>query len=292
MAMLNLKGTGVAVVTPFKKDGSIDFPALKKIINFQIDNKVEYLVALGTNGEPATLSQDEKNEIIDFFIETVDERIPLVIGFSSNCTCRVTDSIKQTYFKHISAVMSVAPYYNQPSQEGIYQHYKMIAETSPVPVILYNVPARAVVNITAKTALRLAHEVPNIVAIKETSGDFTEIMEIIANKPANFHVLSGFDAFTLPLIYSGASGAISGIANAFPFEVSEMVRRALANDTAEAQKLHYKLFPFFQAVIQEGSPSGLKSLMSQMGLLENNFRLPMTPVSEANHKAIAELLKK
>jgi len=291
MNNFSFRGTGVAVVTPFTNDGTIDFEALRNIINFQIENKVEYLVALGTTGEAVTLLSEEKKILINFFIETINKRVPLVVGFGGNSTYSVLETIQKADFQDITAILSVAPYYNKPSQEGIFQHYKLIAENSPVPVIAYNVPGRTVVNMSAKTTLKLANEVPNIVAIKEASGNISQIMEIITNKPADFQVISGDDAITFPLICCGVSGVISVIANAFPFEFSEMVRKALNLEIAEAKVLHYKLLPFMEAIFKEGSPGGIKALMTEMQLLQNFCRLPMTATSEKNYSEIAALLK-
>jgi len=285
-------GTGVAIVTPFHKDGSIDFDSLTKLVDFQINNGIDYLVVMGTTGESATLNKDEKKAVIDHIIKINNKRVPLVIGIGSNNTREVVDGIKNFHaYDEIAGILSVAPYYNKPSQEGLYQHYKMIAEASPVPVILYNVPGRSSVNISAETTLRLANDFKNIVAVKEASGDMEQIMEIIQNKPADFAVISGDDALTFPMICLGAEGVISVVANAFPKEFSDMVNAARESKIAEAKALHFKLFEIIQNLFTEGNPAGIKAILHINNLIENNFRLPMVGVSANHYSKLKELAK-
>lgn len=296
MPMQNFKfsGTGVAVITPFKADNSIDYNVLVKQINFLIDNKVEYLLALGTTSEASTMNDNEKKEIVQLFIKTINKRVPLLVGMAGNNTAQIVNKIKSRSFEGIDGILSVSPYYNKPQQEGIYQHYKAIAEASPVPVILYNVPGRTASNISAETTLRLANDFENIVAIKEASGDFSQIMQIIKNKPTNFHVLSGDDALTLPSISVGVEGVISVIANSLPLEFSEMVRFALSGEFKKANTIHYKLLNMYNYIFAEGNPGGVKAAMMHQGLLKDNLRLPLTPVSDAlkaKIKAELEVIK-
>lgn len=283
-------GTGVAIITPFKADLSIDYIALEKQIEHLISNKVNYLVVLGTTGESVTQSDYEKNELVKFIKEKVDFRVPIVLGIGGNNTKAVIDKIRKTDFKQIDAILSVAPYYNKPNQEGLYQHFKSIAEASPVPVILYNVPGRTGSNINAETTLKLAHEFSNIIAVKEASGDFSQAMYIIKDKPKDFIVLSGEDALTLPLMSAGVSGSISVVANAMPKEFSEMVQLALNNNYREAEKIHYKLLEFIDTLFVEGNPAGIKAALSILGIIENNLRLPLVPVSKETHKKLEKLI--
>lgn len=288
---MNLRGTGTAIVTPFNEDRSIDFNALDKIIDFQINNGVNYLVVLGTTGESVTLSNEEKKEVTKFIINKVGKRVPLVLGIGGNNTSLVTKSIKTTDLDGISAILSVAPYYNKPSQEGLYLHYKEIAEASPLPVILYNVPGRTSSNIDAETVLRLANEFENIVAIKEASGDMPQIMQIIKDKPHNFTVISGDDALTLPMISLGAEGVISVIANAFPKEYSNLVNSAIESDFKRAISYQYKLFDMIQAIFEEGSPVGIKTALNILGYSKKYVRLPLVEASNDLHRKIDELVR-
>jgi len=283
-------GTGVAIITPFKPDFSIDYIALERQIEYLIDNKIDYIVLLGTTGESVTLSEYEKAELIKFVIQKVDQRVPIVLGIGGNNTQSVIDKIRKTDFEHISAILSVAPYYNKPTQEGLYQHFKAIATASPVPVILYNVPGRTGSNIKAETTVRLANDFKNIIAVKEASGDMSQAMYIVKNKPSDFHVISGEDALTLPLISIGFSGVISVVANAFPAEFSQMVRLALNHDICEAQKIHYKLLEFIDTLFIEGNPAGVKEALSIMGITSNYLRLPLVPVSAQTHEKLKKLI--
>ena len=288
----DLKGTGVAIVTPFNDKGEIDFKGLGKLINHLIKGKVEYLVVLGTTGESVTLSKEEKKQVIDFVIKTANGRIPLVLGIGGNNTAEVIDAIKHASFNHISAILSVSPYYNKPSQEGIYQHYKQIATHSPVPVILYNVPGRTSSNMSAETTLRLAKDFSNIIGIKEASGNIEQAMRIIKNKPKNFLVISGDDNLTLPLIAAGADGVISVVANAFPKVFSEMVRLSLKGDFKKAQQLHYKTFEITEQLFADGNPGGIKCALEHAGICSSNLRLPLVKPNEQVQKRIKELSSK
>ena len=248
MNINKLKGTGVALVTPFHKDGNIDFKSFKKLVDRCIDQKVEYLVPLGTTGESVTLSSDERKAVLDFVVEVTEKRVPVVLGLGGNNTREVVQTIEETDFNGVDAILSVSPYYNRPSQRGIFQHYKTIANASPVPMILYNVPTRTGSNIDAETTLELAHESKNIIGIKEASGNLEKIMRIIKNKPKDFLVISGDDSITLPIIACGGDGVISVIANAMPKDFSEMVRSALDGNFDKARRLHYKLMEITHAI--------------------------------------------
>ncbi len=274
------KGTGIALVTPFLEDGSIDFDSLKKLIEHDIKGGVEYLVSLGTTGETATLNKEEKLQVLRFTAEVVDGRVPLVAGFGGNDTRELLESIKAFDFKGYDGLLSASPYYSKPTQEGIYQHYKAVAYASPVPVILYNVPGRTSSNVTAETTLRLARDHKNIIAIKEASGNFDQVMQIIKNKPDGFLVISGDDLITLPLIGCGADGVISVIGNAMPADFSEMVRLALKNDFVAARKLHYKLTDLTNLLFVEGNPGGVKATLQHLGICTDQVRLPLWRISD------------
>jgi 4-hydroxy-tetrahydrodipicolinate synthase len=282
------KGTGVAVVTPFKQSGAIDFKAFGGILEHIILGGVDYVVVLGTTGESATVSKPEKKALIEFAVEKINKRVPLVVGVGGNCTSEVILAIHGTPLKGVDAILSVCPYYTKPQQEGIFQHYKMIAEASPVPVILYTVPGRTASNISAATTLRLARECPNIAGIKEASGNFDQIFQVIKNRPDDFLVISGDDGLTLPLIAAGADGVISVTANAFPGEFSEMVKLALAGDFKKAQEIHYDLIDFTNALFADGSPAGIKAALEIMNLCHNFLRLPLVPMNPETY----ELIKK
>jgi 4-hydroxy-tetrahydrodipicolinate synthase len=292
MSQKAFTGTGVAIITPFRNDCSIDFKSLEKIVEHIISGGVDYVVVLGTTGESVTLTKDEKKAVINFVTDTVDKRIPVVIGVGGNNTQEILSTINTTDFDNVDAILSVSPYYNKPSQAGIYLHFKAIATASPVPVIVYNVPGRTGSNITAETTLKLANEFKNIVAIKEASGSFAQIMQIIKQKPKNFQVISGDDAITLPLIALGASGVISVVANAFPKEFSMMVNHALKSEIAKAAVLHYKLLDVIDALFEEGSPSGVKAVLEILKIARNNVRLPLAPVSEKHYAKLDGLVKK
>ena len=292
MAQINLKGMGVALITPFKDDESIDFDALSKLIEYQIQNGIDYLVVLGTTAETPTLTEQEKNEVLSFVIERVKERIPIVLGLGGNNTRGIVERLKTESFQGVDAILSVVPYYNKPSQEGIYQHYKAIASATKLPVILYNVPGRTGVNMTAETTLRLAREFDNIVAIKEASGNITQMDDIIKNKPKDFMVISGDDGITFPLITLGAVGVISLTGDAFPGGFSRMVRLALEGDYANALLIHHKFTELFELLFVDGNPAGVKSILSSMGYIRNRLRLPLVPTRITTYEKIRVVLQK
>jgi 4-hydroxy-tetrahydrodipicolinate synthase len=289
--MEQLKGTGVALVTPFKKDESIDWNALEKVIDHVISGGVDYVVSLGTTGETPTLSSEEKLDIMKFTFEKVNKRVPVVVGIGDYNTRDVVKRLETCPLDEAAAILSVAPYYSKPSQEGLFQHYKAVAAASPKPVILYNVPGRTGRNMTAQTTLRLANEVPNIVAMKEASGDMVQCMQIIKDKPKDFVVVSGDDALAFPQIAIGMDGLISVAANYFAKDVVGMVKAALASDNAKARELHYKLQDSFDLMFEENNPAGVKAFMAEGGLIENVFRLPVVPVSTGLYSRIAAFNK-
>jgi len=286
------KGTGVAIVTPFKSDFSVDYQALENLTQHLITNKVDYIVALGTTGETPTLTHEEKYSVAKVIKDVVNKRIPLVLGIGGNNTAEVLKAIEKGDVEGYHAILSVCPYYNKPTQKGIYLHYKQISENSPLPLIIYNVPGRTGVNISAETTLQLAADCKNIIATKEACGNMEQIMTIIRNRPEGFLVISGDDAITFPLIACGADGVISVTANALPLQFSEMVRKALKGDFANAKPMHMSMLEFYQAMFAEGSPSGVKAALNILGMLENVVRLPMVSVSDPHYNHIAGLLNK
>ena len=283
-------GTGVAIVTPFKDDKTVDFNALGRIVNHCIDGRVDYIVVLGTTGEAMTLSDKEKAEVARCVVNTVAGRVQVVIGVGGNDTAKVVDSIKHTDFNGISGLLSVTPYYNRPAQTGLIEHYKAVAAASPVPVVMYNVPSRTGVHMTAETTLTLAHEVDNIVAIKEASGILAQLMQIIRDCPDNFSVISGDDAISLPLVALGGQGVISVAANAFPKEISTIIRESLANNYQTAQTIQYAMLDLFETLFVEGNPSGIKAALSILGLSQNVLRLPLVPVSQKTYDKLESLI--
>lgn len=278
--MQSLIGTGVALVTPFKKDFSVDVDALKAIVNFQIDNGIDYLVALGTTAETATLSKAEKDLVIKTIVEANNNRLPLVLGVGSNNTSEVIEELKSRDFSGFVAILSVSPYYSKPTQEGIYQHFKAIAEASPLPIILYNVPGRTASNMLPSTIIRLANDFKNIVAVKEAAGDIVQAMKLIQNKPKGFLVISGDDMITLPMVLAGGSGVISVIAEGFPKQFSEMVHLGLNKRVEEAYKLHYLISDCIDMIFEQGNPAGIKEVFKSLGLSGNTVRLPLVNVDE------------
>ena len=290
MADINLKGMGVALITPFKEDESVDYEALGRLVDYLLQNGADYLVVLGTTAETPTLTEEEKKKIIELVVTKVRHRIPIVLGVGGNCTKSVVDKLKNDNFEGIDAILSVVPYYNKPSQEGIYQHYKAIAQATELPVILYNVPGRTGVNMTAETTLRLAREFKNIIAVKEASGTITQMDDIIKNKPKDFNVISGDDGITFPLITLGAIGVISVIGNAFPREFSRMVRLALAGDYDSARTIHHRFTELFSLLFVDGNPAGVKSMLSMMGFVENRLRLPLVPTRIVTYEKIRNVL--
>ncbi|MDE6380022.1 MAG: 4-hydroxy-tetrahydrodipicolinate synthase [Muribaculaceae bacterium] len=295
MAHLNILGMGVALVTPFSANKDIDFDALERVVDHVVDNGADFLVVLGTTGETPALSDEEKKKVKDFILEKTDGRIPLVIGVGGNNTAEVIRQLKEEDFSGYSAILSVVPPYNKPSQEGIFQHFKAIAEASPLPVILYNVPGRTGVNMTADTTLRLARNVPGIIGIKEASGDIHQMQRLLREKPDGFTVLSGDDAMTYPFMALGAQGVISVLGNAYPKEFSEMVHLCLEGNYIEAVDVHFRFRDMIRLLFADGNPAGVKCVMHDMGLIENELRLPLIPVGDATAAEIlhwVEALKK
>lgn len=291
MARNKFKGLGVALITPFTKDGDVDYVALRRVLDYQLSNGIDFLCVLATTGETPCLTTEEKYEILEIVKEKVKGRLPILLGMGGNNTAAIVETIKRFDFSGIDGILSVCPYYNKPSQEGLYQHFKTIAEASPVPVVLYNVPGRVGVNMTAETTLRLARDCDNIVAIKEASGNFTQIDDIIKNKPVDFDVISGDDGITFPLITLGAAGVISVIGNALPKEFSRMVRLAMNGDYQNALIIHHKFTELFKLLFVDGNPAGVKAMMNSMGLIENQLRLPLVPARITTFGQISEIVK-
>ncbi|HXR82808.1 MAG TPA: 4-hydroxy-tetrahydrodipicolinate synthase [Hanamia sp.] len=290
MNLNKLTGTGVALITPFKKNHEVDFDALEKMIDFVIDNGVEYLVTLGTTGETPTLTDKEQREIVDFTAKKINDRVPLVLGIGGNNTKEVIDHFSNFSLEKIAAILSSSPNYNKPSQEGIFQHYKAIGESSPLPVILYNVPGRTGSNITAETTLRLAKECENIQGIKEASGNMIQCMHILKNKPKDFLVVSGDDHLSLPLIACGMQGVISVVANCFPKDFCEMIRLSLKNEFEKAAQIHLKLLPSYDLLFVENNPAGVKAFCAELQLIENELRLPLVPLSASYYQKVKDFL--
>lgn len=290
MEQIDLRGMGVALITPFKSDKSIDYDALSVLIEYLIANECDYLVVLGTTAETPTLSKIERQNIKDFVRKRVAGRVPLIVGHGGNNTMELVNELKTGDFEDFSAILSVVPYYNKPSQEGLYQHYKAIAQSSPLPIILYNVPGRTGVNMSAETTLRLAYEFENIIGVKEASGNITQMDDIIKNKPSKFEVISGDDGVTFPLLTLGAVGVISVIGNAFPKEFSKMVRLGLKGDYDAARTIHHKFTELFSLLFVDGNPAGVKCALHHMGFIENELRLPLIPTRIATNEKIQSVL--
>lgn len=283
-------GTGVALVTPFRKQQeTVDFTKLENLIEEIITSGVNYIVALGTTSEAATMTESERSAVQEFIVETVNGRLPIMLGLGGNNTLSLTDTIAATNFDGISGILSVAPYYNKPNQRGLLQHYRSVAEASPVPVIIYNVPGRTGVNINAETTLTLAAECPNIVGIKEASGNMSQVMELLRCRPEGFSIISGDDALTLPMLALGADGVISVMANALPREMSQMVKLAMKGDLKKALPLHFAMLPLMNAIFEEGNPTGIKALMETEGLINNVLRLPLMKASKPLQNKLATL---
>ncbi|MBP5258163.1 MAG: 4-hydroxy-tetrahydrodipicolinate synthase [Prevotella sp.] len=285
------KGLGIALVTPFKADGSVDYDAITALLDYQLDNGADFLCILATTGETPCLSREEKQNIKELIVKHVNGRVPILMGCGGNNTAEVVNELKTADFKGIDGVLSVCPYYNKPSQEGLYQHFKAIAEASPLPVVLYNVPGRTGVNLKAETTVRLANDCPNIVAIKEASGSLEQVDEIIKNKPARFDVISGDDALTFPMIACGAVGVISVIGNALPHEFSKMIRLEFNGEFGAAQRIHHKFTDLYSLLFVDGNPAGVKALLNDMGMIENVLRLPLVPTRITTKQKMSELLK-
>jgi 4-hydroxy-tetrahydrodipicolinate synthase len=285
-----LKGTGIALATPFNKDGSIDYEGVTSLVNFCIDGNVEYLVVLGTTAESATLSKEEKKNLTAHIVKVNNKRLPLVIGVGGNNTSAVVDEIKEINSPDFDAILSVVPMYNKPSQEGIYRHYKAVNDSTPLPIILYNVPSRTATNMTAETTLRLA-QLDKIIGIKEAVGDFAQVLQIIKNRPSDFLVISGEDTLALPLVVAGGDGVISVVGQGFPELFSEMIRLGLSGETKKAFDILYKLLPVINYAFEEGNPAGIKNILKVKGVCEDHLRLPLIPVSDGLAKRIKEFVE-
>ena len=292
MIQRRLKGMGVALITPFNEDGSVDYNALVRLVEYQVQNGTDFLCVLGTTAETPTLTNEEKHKIKELVVERVNGRIPILLGVGSNCTQTVIDTLHdETMMSGVDAVLVAVPYYNKPSQEGLYQHYKAIANSTKLPVVLYNVPGRTGVNMTASTTLRLARDFDNIVAIKEASGNISQMDDIIKNKPEDFDVISGDDGITFPLITLGAVGVISVIGNAFPKEFSRMTRLALAGDYNNALSIHHKFTELFKLLFVDGNPAGVKAMLNMMGMINNRLRLPLVPTRITTYEEMRTILE-
>lgn len=291
MAHNLFKGLGIALITPFTSDGSVDYDALKRIIDYQLDNGADFLCILATTGETPCLTKDEKSAIKTLVVNRVKGRVPILMGCGGNNTRAVVEEIRETDWLGVSGVLSVCPYYNKPSQEGLYRHFKAIAEASPLPVVLYNVPGRTGINLKAETTVRLAEDCENIIAIKEAGGSLEQVDEIIKNKPARFDVISGDDALTFPMIASGAAGVISVIGNALPKEFSRMIRLEFNGEYEAARKIHHRFTELYCLLFVDGNPAGVKALLHEMGMIENELRLPLVPTRITTMQKMAEILK-
>ena len=280
MIQNKLRGMGVALVTPFDEEGNVDFEALVKLVDYQLENGTDFLCVLGTTAETPTLSKEEKDQVKRCVIERVNGRVPILLGVGSNNTQAVVEAVKNEGMTGVDALLVVVPYYNKPSQEGIYQHYKAVAEATTLPIVLYNVPGRTGVNMTAETTLRLARDFENIVAIKEASGNITQMDEILKNKPEGFDLISGDDGVTYPLVSLGAVGVISVLGNAFPAEFGKMTRLALEGDYAQALTIHHQFTEMYRLLFVDGNPAGAKALLSMMGMMKNKLRLPLVPARD------------
>ena len=283
-------GTGVALITPFRKQQeTVDFTKLESLIEHIVTSGVDYIVALGTTSEAATMTDSERAAVQEFIVETVSGRLPIMLGLGGNNTLSLSDTLARTNFDGISALLSVTPYYNKPNQRGLIAHYRAVSEASPVPVVMYNVPGRTGVNMTAETTLTLAHECPNIIGIKEASGNLQQVMEILRNRPAGFRVISGDDALTYPMLTMGADGVISVMANALPKEMADMVHLAMKGDLKKALPLHFRMLPLMNAIFEEGNPTGIKALLEAQGMITNVLRLPLVKASKQLSNKLATL---
>ena len=285
------KGLGIALVTPFNEDGSVDYDSLKRLVQYQLDNGVDFFCILATTGETPTLTVDEKAKIKKLVVELVQGRVPILLGCGGYNTAAVVEDLKTGDFKGIDGILSVCPYYNKPSQEGLYQHFKAIAAATKLPVVLYNVPGRTGVNMTAETTVRLARDCKNIVGIKEAGGNLEQVDEIIKNKPKNFDVISGDDGLTFPMVSCGAVGVISVIGNALPKEFSKMIRLQMHGEYDAARKIHHRFIDLFSLLFVDGNPAGVKAMLSEMGFIKNVLRLPLVPMRINNMQRMSEILK-
>ncbi len=290
MKHTKLKGMGVALITPFRQDGSVDYNALLRMVDYLLQNNTDFLCVLGTSAETPTLTDDEKRRIKETVVERVAGRVPIVLGVGGNNTRAVCDALKNDDYTGIDAILSVVPYYNKPSQEGIYQHYQAIVDSTELPIVLYNVPGRTGTNMTAETTLRIARDFKSVIAVKEASGNITQMDDIIKNRPEGFNVISGDDGITFPLITLGAVGVISVIGNAFPREFSRMVRLALNGDYANALAIHHKFAELFKLLFVDGNPAGVKAMLNVMGMIENRLRLPLVPTRITTFEAMRRIL--
>ena len=291
MAQNIFKGLGIALVTPFTQEGEVDYTALSRLIDYQLANGADFLCILATTGETPTLTAEEKAKIKQMVIEKAGDKVPVLMGCGGNNTAEVVRELKEADFVGIDGILSVCPYYNKPSQEGLYQHFKAIATASPLPVVLYNVPGRTGVNLKAETTVRLAKDCPNIVAIKEASGSLEQVDEIIKNKPDSFDVISGDDALTFPMIACGAAGVISVIGNALPKEFSRMIRLEMKGEIEAARKIHHRFTDLFNLLFVDGNPAGVKAMLHEMGMIENVLRLPLVPTRLTTMQRISDCLK-
>ena len=291
MAHNIFRGLGIALITPFKSDGSVDWEALENVINYQIEKGADFFCILATTGETPCLTAEEKVKIKELVVKLVDGKLPILMGCGGNNTAAVVEEIKNTDWSGIDGILSVCPYYNKPSQEGLYQHFKKIAEASPLPVVLYNVPGRTGINLKPQTTIRLAQDCPNIVAIKEASGSLEQVYEIIKGKPADFDVMRGDDALTFSMVASGAAGVIWVIGNALPKEFSRMIRYEFRGEYEPARRIHHRFTELYSLLFVDGNPAGVKALLSEMGMIENELRLPLVPTKVTTKQKMAEILK-
>lgn len=285
------KGLGIALVTPFLENGKVDFPAIKRLLEYQVSNGADFICILATTGETPTLSQEEKHEIKNFVVDAINGQLPILMGCGGNNTAAVVEELKNSDFQGIDGILSVCPYYNKPSQEGLYQHFKTIASATQLPIVLYNVRGRTGVNMQAETTVRLANDCTNIVAIKEASGDLEQVDEIIKNKPDGFDVLSGDDALTFPMVACGAVGAISVIGNALPKEISRMLHLEMDGKFETARKIHHRFTDLFSLLFVDGNPAGVKAMLHHMGFINNVLRLPLVPTRLTTSQKISDILK-
>lgn len=289
--MKKFKGAGVAIITPFKNDSSIDFAALGRVIEHVIKGGISYIVVMGTTGESVTLRRDEKQAIISYVLEAVDSRVPLIVGIGGNNTQEAVNTIRQTDLTGVDGLLTVVPYYNKPTQRGIFQHFKTIATWSTVPLIMYNIPGRTGCNMSAETCLELAHNCENIIGIKEASGDLSQMIKILKGKPENFGLISGDDMLTIPVIAAGGLGVISVLGNAFPEPVSELVSHALRNNFKSAREIQFRFMEMIELLFIEGNPAGIKAVLNIMNICQNNLRLPLVPVSRTTMSRIQKAVE-